>query len=312
MTYANIEENSRKIASRFYKLGLRAGDTVIYSTHSPAKVHTFMLGVWRANGIVRSSYPEDVGDTLKGRILESRAKFFACDASFAEEANKVIRSIDGWKCNLIVFHDGLLEERGNFLDFRDFYDDDGSLLPACTAKLDDVCLILPTSGTTGDSKGAVYTHRILLENVLAFECMPFTDIDDQPTIITSRQTHFVGCVVGLSFITKGRQLLTFQNVTVEKLLVAVDKYKVRSIVGFPKYLTGLVNHPSAGNYDLRSLHFLASAGQVIGPETLAIIKQHPNLKTFINVRHTFLKCFQCFQLKLFTIRHGISCFSCME
>jgi len=40
---------------------------VIYSSHDASKIHTFILGVWRANGIIRSSYPED----SRGTILNS-------------------------------------------------------------------------------------------------------------------------------------------------------------------------------------------------------------------------------------------------
>lgn len=234
---------------------------------------------------MRSSYPEDTGDNvLIKRILESKATFIACDPQYASECLKAAKSITDWQCQVIVFEN---EERNvipqDCLLIQEFYEDDGLSLPESSLTLDDSCLILPTSGTTGDSKGTIYTHRALLECLKAFENLPFTDMDDVPTIITSRQTHFVGSVVGLSFITRGRYLLTFPSVSVEGLLEAVDRYKVRAIVGFPKYLTGLVNHPNASKYDMSSLHYLASAGQVIGPETLAIIKKLPNLKTFINV-----------------------------
>lgn len=218
------------------------------------------------------------------RILESKATFIACDPQYATECLKAAKSIVDWQCQVIVF--GNKERKvipQDCLLIEEFYEDDGSSIPECSFTLDDICLILPTSGTAGDSKGTIYTHRVLLECLRAFENMPFTDMDDVPTIITSRQTHFVGSVVGLSFITRGRHLLTFPSVSVEGLLEAVDKYKVRAIVGFPKYLTSLVNHPQAANYDMSSIHYLASAGQVIGPETLAVIKKLPNLKTFINV-----------------------------
>lgn len=40
--------------------GFKKGDTVLYSSHG-AKLHIFLLGVWRVGGIARSSYPEDFG-----------------------------------------------------------------------------------------------------------------------------------------------------------------------------------------------------------------------------------------------------------
>ena len=51
--------DTRSVASFFYKHGLRKGDTVIYMTYDLTKLHLLFVGVWRANGRMRSSYPED-------------------------------------------------------------------------------------------------------------------------------------------------------------------------------------------------------------------------------------------------------------
>jgi len=42
-----------------YKRGMRKGDTAIYMTYDMLNIHAFFCGVWRANGIVRASYPEE-------------------------------------------------------------------------------------------------------------------------------------------------------------------------------------------------------------------------------------------------------------
>jgi len=50
-----------RVAKNFKHRGMTKGDTIIYSSHDAAKLHIFLLGVWLANGNVRSSYPEDTG-----------------------------------------------------------------------------------------------------------------------------------------------------------------------------------------------------------------------------------------------------------
>lgn len=57
--YNKFDEESKKIASAFYKLGLRKEDVVIYMVKDLCKIHVMFTGVWRANGVMRASYPDD-------------------------------------------------------------------------------------------------------------------------------------------------------------------------------------------------------------------------------------------------------------
>lgn len=57
--FESFERLTRNIASALYKRGLRKGDVVIFLTYDVVKLQIFQTGVWRANGILRASYPED-------------------------------------------------------------------------------------------------------------------------------------------------------------------------------------------------------------------------------------------------------------
>jgi len=57
--YRDLESTTRKIGSSFNKRGLRKGDVVIFMTHDMFYVHLLFIGIWRANGIIRTSYAED-------------------------------------------------------------------------------------------------------------------------------------------------------------------------------------------------------------------------------------------------------------
>lgn len=62
--FNQFDIETKKIASALYKLGLRKGDYVIYMPSEMIKLHIFLVGVWRANGICRASYPEDDAGTI--------------------------------------------------------------------------------------------------------------------------------------------------------------------------------------------------------------------------------------------------------
>jgi len=64
--YKDLHKNSQSIASLLYKQGMRKGDAVLYMTNNLLPLYAFIIGVWRANGILRSSYPEDEqGNSVK-------------------------------------------------------------------------------------------------------------------------------------------------------------------------------------------------------------------------------------------------------
>lgn len=57
--FDQFDHESRKIASALYKAGLRKNGFVIYMPSEIIKLHIFLTGVWRSNGVCRASYPDD-------------------------------------------------------------------------------------------------------------------------------------------------------------------------------------------------------------------------------------------------------------
>jgi len=57
--FESFDMLTKNVASALYKQGFRKGDVALYLTYDIVKLQIFQVGVWRANGIVRASYPED-------------------------------------------------------------------------------------------------------------------------------------------------------------------------------------------------------------------------------------------------------------
>ncbi|CAL8071219.1 unnamed protein product [Orchesella dallaii] len=66
-----------------------------------AKQPSFLLGVWRANGIGRASYPEDNAETLLERAIESRCGWIYCESTRAPLCLSVAKKIY-WNVEIIV------------------------------------------------------------------------------------------------------------------------------------------------------------------------------------------------------------------
>jgi len=75
---------SRSVASYMIKHGMKVGDKCIYLTSDITRMFAIMIGVWRAGGVVCSSYPEDTKGIYRNK-LENSGKMFHLSGAFTSE-----------------------------------------------------------------------------------------------------------------------------------------------------------------------------------------------------------------------------------
>ena len=64
------------------------------------------------------------------------------------------------------------------------------------------------------------------------------------------------------------------------ILEALEKYKCQIVVGLPKILNNLINHPNRKAYDLSNLFFASSGGQTVSSDLIIKLKRELNIKIF--------------------------------
>ena len=140
---------------------------------------------------------------------------------------------------------------------------------------DDDCTILYTSGTTGRPKGAVSTHRAVVNSLMAFSARNSvlslaSDPEDKlmsqsehPTsfILIVPLFHVTGCVpVMLSCFVAGLKLVIMYKWDAGKALPIIQEERITNFVGVPTQSWDLVNHPDFDKYDTSSLKAVGGGG----------------------------------------------------
>jgi long-chain acyl-CoA synthetase len=140
---------------------------------------------------------------------------------------------------------------------------------------DDDCTILYTSGTTGRPKGAVSTHRAVVNSLMAFSARNgvlslASDPEDKlmsqsefPTsfILIVPLFHVTGCVpVMLSCFVAGLKLVIMYKWDAGKALPIIQEERITNFVGVPTQSWDLVNHPDFDRYDTSSLKAVGGGG----------------------------------------------------
>jgi long-chain acyl-CoA synthetase len=161
---------------------------------------------------------------------------------------------------------------------------EGAPMPAADIDLDDDATILYTSGTTGNPKGAVSTHRAVLSAIMAFGCRasanalmnPPTEPAAYPTsfILVVPLFHVTGCVaVMLNAVAAGTKLVLMYKWDPERALELIERERITQFVGVPTMSWDLLESPDFAKRDTSSLVAVGGGGAPAPPELVRRVDQ---------------------------------------
>uniref|UniRef100_I1P7N6 4-coumarate--CoA ligase n=1 Tax=Oryza glaberrima TaxID=4538 RepID=I1P7N6_ORYGL len=146
-------------------------------------------------------------------------------------------------------------------------------------KQSDTAALLYSSGTTGDSKGVILTHR----NFIAAARMVTSDQDERregPNVFLCFLPMFH--IFGLSVITyaqlhRGNAIIAMSRFDINSLVEAVQRHRVTHLFCVPPVIIALAKHGKAGKYDLSSLKFIGSGAAPLGKDVMEVVaKKFPD------------------------------------
>uniref|UniRef100_A0A0E0CVB1 4-coumarate--CoA ligase n=1 Tax=Oryza meridionalis TaxID=40149 RepID=A0A0E0CVB1_9ORYZ len=146
-------------------------------------------------------------------------------------------------------------------------------------KQSDTAALLYSSGTTGDSKGVILTHR----NFIAAARMVTSDQDERregPNVFLCFLPMFH--IFGLSVITyaqlqRGNAIISMSRFDINSLMEAVQRHRVTHLFCVPPVIIALAKHGKAGKYDLSSLKFIGSGAAPLGKDVMEVVaKKFPD------------------------------------
>jgi long-chain acyl-CoA synthetase len=266
LTFAECHAAARALAGGLVEgYGLQVGDRVGIAARNSANWIIASMAIVMAGGVATLLNGWWQGGELADGIRMVDCRYLLADQQRAARLDG--QDLGG--CEVLLFdHDDapldglsiLLAKRG------------GADTPLPAIQPTDNATILYTSGSTGQSKGAVSDHRAVVQGAMSYagQTMVFFEIlsavgtamPAQPSALVNVPLFHVTASVPLvlqSFAI-GRRLVMMPKWDAEEAMRLIQKEKISYFVGVPLMSIEIATHPNKGNYDLTSCTAFAAGG----------------------------------------------------
>ncbi len=257
MTYRALDEASARVAGVLRERGLTPGDRVGIMMPNVAEVPVVYYGILRAGGVVVPMNPLLKGREVAYYLADSGARLVFAWHTFAGEARAGAEQAGA---DLIV------------VDEAEFPDLLASVAPVdeVTDRTDgDTAVILYTSGTTGQPKGAELTHGNLISNTHTARTGIVCARPEDVIFGGLPLFHVFGQTVALNVaVASGACLTLLPRFDAAHALRIIAGHHVTVFEGVPTMYVALLHQPDRADYDVSGLRMCISGGAALPVKVL--------------------------------------------
>ncbi len=142
-------------------------------------------------------------------------------------------------------------------------------LPAHEADPESLAVMLYTGGTTGRPKGVPISNALFLHRVGVIREVRETLIPKGEDIVIQGVPlfHIFGMMLGGGSLLFGDTMVVYPSVNLDAILDHIQKYKIKTLFGVPALYRMILDHERVDLYDLKSIQYILSAGDVLPHDT---------------------------------------------
>jgi long-chain acyl-CoA synthetase len=253
-SYAELNAAANRVANALIDLGIGRDDKVVLACPNLLAFPTIYYAILKAGAVVVPVNvllkAEEIAYVL--RDCEARAMFCfegSAELPLGREARAAFDAVDSCR-HLFMIGNGTQQTATLELLMA------GRPATPCHAltAADDTAVILYTSGTTGQPKGAELTHANLAMNALATHALLRQQADDVHLAVLPLFHSFGQTAQMNAAITAGATLVLLARFEPDAVLTAMRQYEVSIFAGVPTMYIGLLNLPGAAErHDLAAI-----------------------------------------------------------
>ncbi|KAM3315279.1 hypothetical protein ACQJBY_033800 [Aegilops geniculata] len=255
------------------RAGVRPGDAVLLLAPNCVLYPVCFFAVTAAGAVASTANPLYTPREIAKQASDARVKLVVTVA-------ELLPKVAALRLPVILLDDAAPPATADVTLYSDLVSGaDESAYRRPPTKQGDTAGLLYSSGTTGESKGVVLTHR----NFIAAATMVTSDQDERgepPNVFLCFLPMFH--IFGLSVLTfaqlqRGNAVVVMSGFAMDSVMRAVQQHRVTHVFCVPPVMIALAKHGRAGKYDLSSLKFIGSGAAPLGRDVMeAVARNFPD------------------------------------
>lgn len=261
-TYRDLALRTRTVAHGLREMGVRQGDCVAYFGFNDPAALEMMFAV----GTLGATYLP-----LNARLTAEEAAYILTDANCtlvvfggeqagpAEELSTMDVPVREWI--------GLEDAQWARCSYEDLTAGRSESMIDVQVGLDDVCILMYSSGTTGTPKGVMLSHGNMMWNAL--NQLISQDMTSRERVLSVAPLFHIGGIGGAVTPTllQGGAVVMLKRFDADTVLTTIEEQRITTFFAVPTMLQQLLQHPRFDQADLTSLRAISVAGAPV-PEPL--------------------------------------------
>jgi long-chain acyl-CoA synthetase len=288
-SYRRLKDMAESFAAALSHAGLAAGQKIIIYIPNSIQWVVAWLGIQKIGGICVPITPIYTPHDLKYIANDSGAQAIVCaDTNFGyvtsvlpeTHLQKVIVTkmadlLPWWKRAFGYLFDviprGKIALDQNTYSFRkliDQYRKSSQKQAARSADGNAIAEILYTGGTTKFPKGVPITHKLFLVSAREQITISQSLFPPEKNVLLGNAPlfHILGQTCGLATLLMGGALILQPKINLDAALEAIQRFKAKTMIGVPTLYRMILEHDRIDQYDLRSVEYWFSAGDLLPVE----------------------------------------------
>ena len=269
-TWSQTYARTRQLASALKKLGIGKGDTVAIMGANTPETYEAHFGIPMAGAVLNALNIRLDAATISFILDHGEAKVLLTDKEFSTTIKKALE--DCSSAPLVIDVDDILAGGGELIGKMDYEAFISTGDPEYEWQLPEdewqALSLNYTSGTTGNPKGVVYSHRGAYMNSIG-NAMAW-DLNQGPTYLwTLPMFHCNGWCFPWTIAAYGGTNVCLRNVSAKEIYNAIAEHKINHFCGAPIVLGMVVN---AAKKEIKPFDYVVEVMTAGAPPPAAILQ----------------------------------------